>query len=248
MPEHDEDPKAEGAGDKDRKLKDAILANVGWAGTAVPFDLTEVKATPLGPLTRVGYDLARLVLGLTASAFVILTIILAIAEFRMAPRRELTYPEGLAIAANARLEVDDARWSWLRDQFDHARADPAWVTPEAVEVGRLIDKLQANPELAAADKPLLEACRKMPPAAATGREDALRRCAAIVDRHLPSRGSLAERVKMIQELQKQAADDRQAFRAFWLQMAQMILLNLFFPLLTALLGYIFGTQQAQKTE
>ena len=38
------------------------------------------------------------------------------------------------------------------------------------------------------------------------------------------------------DLQKQSDEQRQAFRAFWLQVAQLILMNLFFPLLTALLG------------
>lgn len=36
---------------------------------------------------------------------------------------------------------------------------------------------------------------------------------------------------------------RQTFHAFWLQAAQLVLLNLLLPILTALLGYIFGSQQ-----
>jgi hypothetical protein len=40
-------------------------------------------------------------------------------------------------------------------------------------------------------------------------------------------------------------EQRQSLHNFWVQAAQLILLNLLLPLLTALFGYIFGTQQAQ---
>jgi len=36
---------------------------------------------------------------------------------------------------------------------------------------------------------------------------------------------------------------RKAFRDFWLQFAQMVLLNLLLPVLTAILGYIFGSRR-----
>lgn len=38
------------------------------------------------------------------------------------------------------------------------------------------------------------------------------------------------------------ATDQAAFREFWLKIVQMVLLNVLLPVLTALLGYIFGTQ------
>jgi hypothetical protein len=39
-------------------------------------------------------------------------------------------------------------------------------------------------------------------------------------------------------------DQRQNLHTFWIQVAQLVLLNLLLPLLTALFGYIFGTQQS----
>ncbi len=56
----------------------------------------------------------------------------------------------------------------------------------------------------------------------------------------------AEQLRVLGDLAKQLGEQRAAFRAFWLQMAQLILLNLLLPLLTALLGYIFGTTQAVR--
>jgi Zn-dependent protease with chaperone function len=42
---------------------------------------------------------------------------------------------------------------------------------------------------------------------------------------------------------------RAATRTFWLEVTKTILLNVLLPVLTALLGYVFGTTQAQqKTE
>lgn len=36
--------------------------------------------------------------------------------------------------------------------------------------------------------------------------------------------------------------ERAEFRDFWLRLVQLVLLNLLLPVLTALLGYVFGTQ------
>lgn len=44
------------------------------------------------------------------------------------------------------------------------------------------------------------------------------------------------------------ASERAAFRAFWLDMVQMVLVNVLLPVLTALLGYVFGTTQARRSD
>lgn len=46
--------------------------------------------------------------------------------------------------------------------------------------------------------------------------------------------------KDLAELTRQIVDAKQAQRAFWIQFSQMILLNLLLPVLTAILGYVFG--------
>jgi hypothetical protein len=57
----------------------------------------------------------------------------------------------------------------------------------------------------------------------------------------PGTPATADQLRTLGELAKQMGEQRQAFRAFWLQVAQLVLLNLLLPLMTALLGYIFGT-------
>jgi hypothetical protein len=41
-------------------------------------------------------------------------------------------------------------------------------------------------------------------------------------------------------------EERAAFRAFWFELTKTVLLNVFLPVLTALLGYVFGTTQVNK--
>lgn len=52
--------------------------------------------------------------------------------------------------------------------------------------------------------------------------------------------------KDLQELARQIVDAKQAQRAFWMQFAQMILLNLLLPVLTAILGYVFGANAGKQ--
>ncbi len=47
----------------------------------------------------------------------------------------------------------------------------------------------------------------------------------------------------VKELMEKIIEDQIEFRKFLKDMVQMILLNALFPVLTALLGYIFGTKQ-----
>jgi hypothetical protein len=48
------------------------------------------------------------------------------------------------------------------------------------------------------------------------------------------------------EYSSKIIEERAALHSFWIQSAQLILLNLLLPLLTGLFGYIFGTQQANS--
>ena len=51
--------------------------------------------------------------------------------------------------------------------------------------------------------------------------------------------------KDLQEITRQIADAKQSERAFWMQFSQMILLNLLLPVLTAILGYVFGANNSK---
>ncbi|MFZ5910704.1 MAG: hypothetical protein ACOYYU_11885 [Chloroflexota bacterium] len=53
-------------------------------------------------------------------------------------------------------------------------------------------------------------------------------------------------MNMVKEFIAQLEVQRKAFREFWLQFLQMILLNLLLPVLTAILGYIFGSKVSDQ--
>jgi len=202
----------------------------------------------IAPLALAGLELAKIVLALTAASIVILTAILAWAEARGAARHQSAYSQGLAIATGMRSSRGDARLELLSAQLGRARSDPAWVmTPaEATDAAAGIKALAGDPTTSVSEREALATCVPPPPAAAADRDQVLERCISVLNQKLSSQQAMVERVKLIQELQKQADEARQAFRTFWLQVAQLILMNLFFPLLTALLGYIFGTQQQSQ--
>jgi hypothetical protein len=56
----------------------------------------------------------------------------------------------------------------------------------------------------------------------------------------------AEQLKARQELMKTYLDAANTTREFWAKIAQMVLLNLLLPVLTALLGYVFASKPAGK--
>lgn len=61
----------------------------------------------------------------------------------------------------------------------------------------------------------------------------------------PRIGSL-EQLQGRQDWLKAFLDATNASRTFWKEMAQMILLNLLLPVLTALLGYVFGSKSSRN--
>jgi len=57
-----------------------------------------------------------------------------------------------------------------------------------------------------------------------------------------------DKAQAVNTLLSTAKGLQESFRAFWSDMLQLILLNFLFPVLTALLGYVFGTQSKVSAE
>jgi hypothetical protein len=53
----------------------------------------------------------------------------------------------------------------------------------------------------------------------------------------------AEEIKLANDTFQLIRDARKASREFWISLSQLILLNLLLPVLTAILGYIFGSRK-----
>ncbi len=62
---------------------------------------------------------------------------------------------------------------------------------------------------------------------------------------LSNPGTSTETATAVKEMIDRLDAERKAFREFWLQFAQMALLNLLLPVLTAILGYVFGSREGR---
>ena len=60
---------------------------------------------------------------------------------------------------------------------------------------------------------------------------------------LKSSDSSPEQLKKLEEMSSFIDGQQSSFRVFWFDTLQLILLNILFPTLTALLGYVFGTSR-----
>ena len=56
-----------------------------------------------------------------------------------------------------------------------------------------------------------------------------------------------EKLRSLSELMVKLESKHISFRTFWFDTLQLILLNVLFPTLTALLGYVFGTSKNNST-
>ncbi len=138
----------------------------------------------------------------------------------------------------------------LVGEFQHARDDQKWAMSEAASSNQaaLNSFLAKLPSITASQKSTLTACRPLPEGGS--RNPALEKCIAVLN---DIRQAVVEAAYSTSNSQVagEAVDKilahRQALLSFWLQAAQLILLNLLLPLLTALFGYIFGTQQAGQS-
>jgi hypothetical protein len=110
---------------------------------------------------------------------------------------------------------------------------------------QLVEKV---PGVTAAEKEHLKVCVPPPPANES-RNEKLDQCSEDLQqiRSLAMKeASGATNAALIAQATAELHEQRQSLHTFWLQAAQLILLNLLLPLLTALFGYIFGTQQGQS--
>jgi hypothetical protein len=128
-----------------------------------------------------------------------------------------------------------------------ARSDPkqAMSKDESDKDLDFIKALQDLPSLTSTQRTQLNQCVPLPTDSARGQK--LDQCLAVVDdvRQAALRVSASTAIAQIAaESSQKMLDQRQSLHAFWIQGAQLILLNLLLPLLTALFGYIFGTQHA----
>ena len=211
-----------------------------------------VSAQPLTPILFAGFTLAKIVLGITAGSIVLLLSYLLWMESVVATDVRDAYQKVLSpsrigaefrtISELEKLSTDlsatrkNAAVQWTPDSLQNAEA-----------VLKLVNEL---PSVTADQKTQFKNCVPPPLATDVSRDNKIDTCIAMLG--AIKQGALeavaaATDAKVAADSSDKISGQRLNLHTFWVQAAQLILLNLLLPLLTALFGYIFGTQQAQKT-
>ena len=201
----------------------------------------------MAPVAKEGALLARFVLSIAAGAIGVLVIYLAWMDARIASDVAGAYKQVLNPSRIGSEFYTLDRLAHFSDDLILARTNPnQTMTSEAVRRDQDIAKMLGElPSLTSTQKAQLNQCVPLP--VDSSRNDKLDKCVAIIEAVRPAALEAATGITNTQlagEAATKINEHRQNLHTFWIQAAQLILLNLLLPLLTALFGYIFGTQQA----
>lgn len=226
---------------------DTALGAIKSVGTAPP----DIGAkAQMAPILAAGVDLARRLLFIISGALAVLVLILAISEWREQGNFSALAQREIALidaGASGDEDVPHGLSEAVQSLHRAALAPEAPVAPgDAAAIKPMVELAIRHPLLTAEQRAdLTGPCASLPAPGVADRGAILDRCAATLETILRPRDRAATHDN-IQALAKTMTDERTAYRAFWIQVAQLILINLLLPILTALLGYVFGTQQGAK--
>jgi len=212
-------------------------------------DTPGVSTRELSGIAAAGVNLAKIVLAITASAIGALLFYLLImdwtigSDIRSAYGRSGGVPQ-LGIEMRTIAQLDQ-----LSSDLNAAERDAtSWsdaAQANAVVVNAVIARV---PSISAAARMEIAACAPPPVTDAPNRATIMGACIARVDSIRRDALESVQRAAVLDtanEAAERLHEHRTGQHSFWIQAAQLILLNLLLPLLTALFGYVFGTQQAR---
>lgn len=208
-------------------------------------DLPGARAT-MPPITAAGVELAKIVLGYIAAAMVLLLVIITVVEVIDATH-EYSLQDNIAQQAARISAMPDAERleAWRAGLKSLAATPSVPPTTDQQNAWRFTyDSLRMTGAASQLQAATLSAC--VAPVASKPQAAQLTNCddvlAMLANQSRGAAGDL-DKIRLLAEFNKEVGSSHQNTRTFWLQIAQMILLNLLLPILTALLGYIFGTHQ-----
>jgi len=203
----------------------------------------------LPPIAKAGVDLTKLLLGLLGGTIALLLVVFAMGHLHQRTEHaDLIYLAARRTAEQARVVSSDAT-RMLRQEVSDAVARPEHRPAASQQIEPAVAALRQIPAL---DQDRSEALARCPAALRATAADSQRpaqllACLNAIDtlqresQALPSAESLRLMVDVIRVVQ----EERSAFWKTWLEMAQLILLNLLLPIVTAVLGYTFATRSAK---
>ncbi|HEX4554819.1 MAG TPA: hypothetical protein VH249_12580 [Xanthobacteraceae bacterium] len=242
----------------DAPIATAPVSVPGHSSADAAISSSRPSAAPVSEPGRiqVGSQLTGYLLIIVAGAIFLLMIYLVALDVFTSAEVSQVYEQTFRQMTQTSVPSDVSGIGATAKIFDAARSKPDVPANEddTKKIRAVVDQLKASKAVPVAQADRLDQCiqfattkpsGKQKPADATKRTATLNECGKILEplsRVSPSQALDIERLRLLKDYAKDAHEHRQAFRSFWLQAAQLILLNLLLPLLTALLGYIFGTQ------
>ena len=199
-------------------------------GTAPPVDDVLLDA---------GVEIVKRVLLVTAGTIAVLFVLLVIVEINSSSRvAAIEQKIVAAIELNSRKALRED-FDFVSTALNRTASEPA--DTQTVMRGRAaIQTLRNSGALTSDQATVLGECiAAVPPT--THCQPALTAARSLAD---TSRLDL-EALRVFRDIAKDAREHQQSARTLWLQTAQFLLLNLFLPIITALLGYIFGSQRSK---
>lgn len=198
------------------------------------------------PTMRVGLFLANRVLWITSGVIAAFFVYLFVMEYEVASNIQDAYKtismpnrSGAEFEALSRLEKAIA--DLAKAEKDTSFQPPVGDSKNIEDVLGLVSQM---PSVSSAQKNQLKDCWPFP--SDGSRAPKLAACARVLkDVHAVAAEALinASVIHAATERVTKINDHRQGLHSFWIQAVQVILVNVLLPLLTALLGYIFGSQQ-----
>ena len=232
------------------------MPGVGPAGTH-PRDMRESKVTelsvtgqPMSETGREGVKLAKAVLGITAGSIVLLILYLLVMEWMIGSNIREAYCKALDCdRAGSEIVAISTIDNFVASLTEATKSEkfqmPHEAQANADQLLKLIDKV---PSVSKDQKDKLKQCNPLP--TDNTRKDKLGACLAIlgdIRQGTMEAAAVLTRAQVAGDSVVKIGEQRQNLHLFWVQAAQLVLLNLLLPLLTALFGYIFGTQQQAKS-
>jgi hypothetical protein len=206
----------------------------------------------LTPTVFVGFKLAKIVLSITAGSIVLFLLYLLAMEWTIGSDVRDAYQKVLNPDRVGAEFVTVAELEKFAADLGNARKNPTvqWTTESLQNAQNVLKLVNELPSVTADKKNHLKDCVPPPAASDTSRDSKIDSCLEIVGgtkQAVLGEVAAVTDAKIAADSAGKIGEQRQNLHNFWVQAAQLVLLNLLLPLLTALFGYIFGTQQASKT-
>jgi hypothetical protein len=202
------------------------------------------------PQVRHGAALSKWVLSIISGSIIVLIIYLFWGEYAIGRDIHRFYDHALTMNSPGGEAPSLGQLDQLIGDLAAVRRDAnaAFSTDSLRNAQAALQIVDKVPGVTTAEKEHLKACVPPPPVNES-RNEKLDQCAEDLQRirNLAIKEAPgATNVALIAQATAELHEQRKNLHEFWLQAAQLILLNLLLPLLTALFGYIFGTQQGQS--